>query len=763
MGITSTRVIAGRVIDPSGSAIPGARVALKPDNDSSRSTLTDSSGHFSFEIPDFEHAELMATQKGFAPATVSFNARDQTDRLEIELSLATLADAVVVTATRGRHSTSVAENAASVTVIEGGRLLSAAEGTVDEVLRARIPGFSLFRRTSSLTANPTSQGVSLRATGASGASRTAVMDDGVPAGDPFGGWIYWSRLPRARIGSIDVIRGSTSDEFGSSAIGGVIGIEPRIITPRTLIADFSAGALNSAGLSLFAAHSTADATQTVASWGGSIAVDSATSEGYILVAPAERGPVDEAAGGWHRTIEVTAEHRVSEGGFFGSGARLFLRGQIFGEHRQNGTPLQRNSTVSRLLVFGGESVDRFGDAWRLRIYGGNQGYDQSFSGINSSRARESLSRLQRVPARQKGASLVWSRALTDRLLAGAGVEARQVRGFSDEIIYDASGRPTTNTIAGGVQETLAGSGNLEVAVSKVLKVTASARLDGWRNRDGSTTSRPLPAGTVAKVINHPDKQETAFSPRLSAVFSPQDRLSFRASVGRSFRAPTLNELYRDFRVGNILTLSNPALAAERSATGEGGVLWISPNRHLAVRATAFITSIRDPVANVTLSETSALITRQRRNLGRTHSRGLETEAEYRLGDSWTLTASYLLADATVRQFPADPSLLGLRVPQIPRHSLTWEARYASPRFLNIGLAARYISDAFEDDRNLLRLGPYLVADLYVSRPLEHGLEAFIAAENLFDREYPTGRTPATTIGTPRLVRAGLKFRLPESQ
>ena len=62
----------------------------------------------------------------------------------------------------------------------------------------QVPGFSLFRRTTSRAANPTTQGVSLRGLGASGASRALVLSDGFPLNDPFGGWVYWDRAPAGK-------------------------------------------------------------------------------------------------------------------------------------------------------------------------------------------------------------------------------------------------------------------------------------------------------------------------------------------------------------------------------------------------------------------------------------------------------------------------------------------------------------------------------------------------------------------------------------
>ena len=93
----------------------------------------------------------------------------------------------------------------------------------DDVLR-QIPTFSLFRRTSSLAANPTAQGVSLRGIGPSGVSRTLVLLDDIPFNDPFGGWVYWTRVPMMNAERIEIIDGATSSLYGNYAMGGVINI-----------------------------------------------------------------------------------------------------------------------------------------------------------------------------------------------------------------------------------------------------------------------------------------------------------------------------------------------------------------------------------------------------------------------------------------------------------------------------------------------------------------------------------------------------------
>jgi outer membrane cobalamin receptor len=131
---------------------------------------------------------------------------------------------VVVSA--GRVEQALQDVPANVTVLNREDIERSAARTLDDLLR-QIPGFSLFRRSSSLVAHPTTQGVSLRGIGPSGVSRTLVLLDGVPLNDPFGGWVYWSKVPLESIEPLEVVRGGGSALYGNYALGGVINIVTR--------------------------------------------------------------------------------------------------------------------------------------------------------------------------------------------------------------------------------------------------------------------------------------------------------------------------------------------------------------------------------------------------------------------------------------------------------------------------------------------------------------------------------------------------------
>lgn len=647
-----------------------------------------------------------------------------------------------ITVTAERRPARVSDTVASVSVVSRDDLRAAATWTLDDALR-QIPGFSLFRRTGSRTANPTAQGVSLRGVGPSGASRAAVLSDGIPQNDPFGGWVYWGRTPRLSIDRIETVRGGASSLYGTDALGGVINLIPRESASNVLSADVSYGGQNSAGGSVFAGRRLGPVTAQVAA-------ELFHSDGHVIVDPSQRGSVDTKAGVTYKTLDLRlAEAARAE-------RRLFIRGSLFNESRENGTPLQTNDTSLRHLSAGAEfdvpGVGRFG----LRSYIGSQTYNQTFSAVAAGRNTESLTRRQVTPAQQFGASLQWSRPVGRRHNLVAGAELRGVSGHSDEVVVS-GGRDTTAITAGGRERTIAlFAQNTFIAGNRVI-LTLGARADRWRNLDGRSEATPL-ATNVTAVRVFEERAETAFSPRLGLLYRIDPRLTLTASAYQAFRAPTLNELYRSFRVGSVVTQANALLGAERLTGGEAGARVSAFKGRLLMSGSAFWSELDGPIANVTVQQTPDLVTRERLNLGRTRSRGLEVEGELRVASAISLNLGYLLVDSTVLDFSANRAIEGLRLPQVPRHQATFQTRYSKDA-TTVSMQGRVSGAQFDDDVNLLPLGGYVLLDLFASRRVTRSMEIFAAAENVFNRRYEVGRTGVTTIGAPRLVRAGLRFDL----
>jgi outer membrane receptor protein involved in Fe transport len=615
------------------------------------------------------------------------------------LLLAQTSQTITVTATR--TDTRVADTPASVVVLSRETLEATAAPTLDDALR-QVAGFTLFRRSGSRVANPTSQGVTLRGVGASGASRALVLDDGVPLNDPFGGWVYWGRVPRAALDRAEVLRGGASDLYGSSAMGGVIQFIRRKSSGLTV--DASAGDEETGAASLFAAG-------TRGAWSGNVAADLFSTAGYVLVRPEERGAVDTAADSRHLTLDAT----LRRGG-------AFLRASHYRESRHNGTPLQENDTTSRHLALGADAA-LAGGSLALRMYGSDQDYFQTFSAIDAGRNGERLTVEQRVPSRGAGGSAQYTRAFHERHALVLGTEMRYAQGVSEELRFTPNG--TFPAEAGGRQRSVAAYVEDLFAVTPALSITAGFRTDAWRSESAAARST-----------------ESQFNPRLAVLWRANDALSFSASAYTAFRAPTLNELYRGFRVGNVNTLPNAALKSEELTGFELGA------RARNTRLTLFLMSVYDTIANVTLFASPTLITRQRQNLGRTRSVGAELDSEWRLGPDVRLSASWLFVDATVRE----GDLQGRRVPQVPRHQATAQASWR-----RIGAQLRWSSSQFDDDRNELPLDGFFVADVFASHPLRRGVEATFAIENVTDAEVEASATPVVTLGQPRAWRIGIRY------
>ena len=732
----------GIIQDQTGAPIALAEVKLNSSSNVIAEATTNGDGRFSIDVITTPDAVLSVRAGGFA----LFESRLDTlqansPTLEIVLAPAPLSEQVTVTATR--TETRIGDTPASIVSLSSAELSTTAATTLDDALR-QVPGFSLFRRSGSRTANPTTQGVSLRGTGASGASRAIVLADGVPLNDPFGGWVYWSRVPRTSVNNIEVLRGSASHLYGSAALGGVVNIFTRETRAPVLLFETSYGNQQTANASLFAAA-------RKDGWSGSFSAETFHTDGYVIVDERERGSVDVPANSRNAVARLTIDRKLS------STANIFASASVFGEARSNGTPLQTNRTHIRQFVAGFNWQSPQAGAFIARAYGGTQVFDQNFSAVNSDRSVETLTRVQRVPAQSVGLSSQWSRAVLKRHTLIAGLEAREVRGASDELVF-VGGRPTSLVGAGGRERTIGFFFEDIVRLSPRLFLTMGARIDRWRNTDALSVTRPL-SNAPATVNAFPDRGETAFSPHLSLLYKPLDNLSLYASVSRAFRQPTLNELYRSFRVGDVLTLANENLRAERLTGGEAGASFSYLKQRLNVRAAFFWTEITRPVANVTLTVAPNLITRQRQNLGRTRSRGVEVEGEMRLTKRWTLSGGYLFADATVLSFPANTALEGLLIPQVARHQLTFQPRYVNPSIITVGFQGRATGAQFDDDQNRFRLERYFTLDAFASRRLTRQTEVFAAFENLFNQRYSVGLTPVRTIGSPLLMRVGFRLRL----
>ncbi len=633
--------------------------------------------------------------------------------------------ATVVSVTASRLPRRLHEVPASVTVLSRAEIERHPSLTTDALVRA-VPSVQTFRRSSSLAADPTAQGLNIRGLAPSGVSRALVLVDGVPANDPFGGSVYWRALPRLGLDRVEVVPGGGSALYGSAALGGVLELHSRPIERDGLEVDAWAGSQALVG---------GAARATVAGEVARIALESelVRMDGHAVVAEGQRGPIDREAASSHGVARARLE--LDPGG----DARLSAALAYF-DHAQNGGTRFTTAQVRQLRL---STQAELGERLALTLFAGWTTFDQTRARIAEGRVSEVLAAEQHVPSDDQGASVVYRAPELSALgvhRLSAGVDARRVAGESRERVGAATRR------SGGEQRFYGLFAEDAWTPHRAVEVSLALRGDAVEDRDGSSGGATFPTRTLLEP-----------SLRAGVRVELIEALALRASFHRSFRAPTLAELYRPFQVGTIRTAANPMLEPEVAWGGEAGVelrlgaLWL-------LRATGFWTALHRPIVNATLS--APLLDgaqRQRQNLGEARVRGVETALEGRPWRGWSVLLAYDLIDALVTQHP---TLVGKRLPQDPAHRATAAVAFRDPELLFATLELRVLGAQYEDDLNTLPLDPVALLSASLARPVTESLELYATVENVLDQTYVVGRAGVDTIGAPLAARVGLRYRTP---
>ena len=637
-------------------------------------------------------------------------------------------------------------------LIDRERLTGSASNRLEDILRD-VPGFQLFRRSDARSANPTSQGATLRALGGNASSRALLILDGVPQTDPFGGWVSWPAYDPRRLGAVRVTRGGGSGANGAGALAGTIELfsaSPSEL--RGLGGGFTYGSRDSLdaytglGVPLGSGFATASASY-------------ARGDGFVPLIQEQRGPVDRPSAYEQASVSLRAVAPVS------NMIELQANGLWFTDERERGTAFSDIRTqgfdASLRLVGSGAW------GWSALGYLQTRQFYNSFASVNA--ARTSVSRVSEqynVPSAGYGARAEVRPPLGDLELR-LGAEWRETTGETRERFNFVNNAGTRGREAGGRTRTLGGfaEGAWEAGA---LTVTAGARADRWRISGGFLDERVLATGAVLSDVNFAARSGWEPTARAGLAWRPSDAVTLRTAAYLGWRLPTLNELYRPFRVGADATAANPALDPERLRGIEAGAEY-RPLSNARIGVTLFTNRLTDAIANVSLGRGPGAFPgvgfvgaggeyRQRRNLDAIDSRGVEIDAALDLG-AWSLRGGYSFADAEVQASGPARALDHLRPAQTPKHSLSSTLSWLGSAGTRASLSVRYVSSQYEDDLNEQLLAGALTFDAAASLPLTRSLALEARAENITNTQVVAAISGAGLIerATPRTLWIGLRY------
>ncbi len=625
---------------------------------------------------------------------------------------------------------------------------------VDSML-SNVPGLSLFRRADSLSAHPTTQGLSMRGVGANGAGRVLVTVDGVPLNDPFGGWIYWSALNEQTISQINVMKGGTAGAFGPQALAGAVEISLKKPVKTGVRASASYGSFDTLDLS---------AGADLVGKRGYLSLSAGTfeSDGFYLLEESERGSVDVPAASEASLASLRGAYHL------GLDTSLYVVAHWFEEERVNGFSLALNETeaLDTSVRLKHEPAD--GANYELLAWYRTRDFANVFASARDERTTERAV-LDQFDVPGWGAGLL-ARVQYDAL--EVGVDTRRMSGETNERFRNLGAGFTRQRLAGGDQWTIGAYSEFEHEADWG-STSVTARLDHWRTYNGVRNEYNIENGFPgfaspdrADVID--DRDGLQFSGRLGGDYKVTDAIKLRGAAYKSWRLPTINEYYRPFRVVNDITEANSALVPEKLYGLEVGVDY-QPINTLKLSLTVYRNWLKDGVGNVTIGFGPGFfplggfvpaggVLRQRTNIDESITDGVELDAEANLSDGIYLFARYAYARARITEFSAQPDLIGNRPVQTPKHTGVAGFRYEGWDRLTAGAEVRFSSSQYDDDTNLRKLDSIVTVNASGAYKLTENISVMASVENLFDAKVISAVTAngRETLAKRRLARVGLK-------
>lgn len=609
---------------------------------------------------------------------------------------------------------------------------------LDEVL-ATSPSASLFRRSSSISANATIQGMSLRAIAPSGAGRALVTLEGAPLNDPFGGWVIWSGVPAETIERIDIVRGAGAGPYGAGALTGVIALNE---TP---------------------AHTSAGAT--VGELGYGRAALTLRGSGLFVAAAGERFdgaiPVNEGRGA--ADLEADFESIGASARWIGNvpGGEMSLRLGAYDEAR--GAGLLGADSRARGATLTATYMQTYAySTLRAQAWAALTDFANTSVAVAADRSSTTLANDQyETPALGLGGNIAY-RAQHDMWEWELGADARYSDGETREHFRNLGAGFTRGRVAGGASLVTGLYGELSHDSGYWL-FTGGLRVDRYAAFDGRREEYDLATNAPTLSEAPADAEEIVPSARFG-VRRHVHGVDLRAAAYTGFRPPTLNELHRPFRVGNDVTEANAALTPEQlygAEVGIDGEAW---------SVTVFYNRLDDAIGNVTLGVgpgtfpragflPAGSVFRQRANLGRIEAWGVEADADWIFTDRFEARLAAALTGAEIIDAPAAPQLVGLRPAQAPEATVVFGALWrVTPRFV-LRADARWESARWEDDLNTRRLSSALNVDARASWQIANRTYLELAVENLLDAEIETAEaaTGIESFAPPRIASIGLRF------
>ncbi len=233
------------------------------------------------------------------------------------------------------------------------------------------------------------------------------------------------------------------------------------------------------------------------------------------------------------------------------------------------------------------------------------------------------------------------------------------------------------------------------------------------------------------------------NPRVSAMLELTSSTRLRVSCGRSFKSPTIRQLYytEPFQHKDYYIVSNPNLKPEHGTGYSLGLEQIFGNV-AGFNISVFRNDLKDMVASYWTGDTiDGLPVKSYENVDKAYTQGIELMLKLQLLRGLMNSFSYRYLDARNKE-------TGKYLRRCPPHVATWKFRYHNKRYgFGINYGVKYVSSSYRDSENEKKIDSYWVAEANVSKKLTKYSGIQVSCDNIFETDYgePERNYPGRTV------------------
>jgi len=607
---------------------------------------------------------------------------------------------ISVTATKTERK--ISDVPASIEVITAEDIKKTPANTVVELLRY-TSGLDVGNGESIIT---NENRVKMRGFGGSSNGRVLVMVDGVALNDAMSQSVQWNKIAVEDIEKIEIVKGANSALYGSNAMGGVINIITKKPKEQKTDVSLTYGSMNTKIGSLAT-------TGKIDKLGYYLSAARTMSDGYVKELPVSIKSTTIKTGIKRDNLLAKITYDINDN------SDIYLNISKFDNQQTDekdipdydGYHQKETSIKSGYRTKLDNDVELFVNLYKVDE---DKSYDLASTTAVTSTTTTELKRF--------GGNIQVTIPFQDTHFITTGIEARY-----DEL-DNKSDYTTGKTIQNlGSQDYFALFLQDEIFFGEKAVINIGGRYDRFDNHHGSQYQSDRTPDTT----DYESKTFSAFSPKIGALYNISNNLSFRSSIGKAFRAPSLYELYSTLYASKIY-YSNPDLKPEKVLSYEAGFDYKFYNK-----AKWSVTAYKSDAEDFIYSTTRADGNKDKTNVGEVEIKGVETELFMPINDNLDFMANYTYNRSKIKKFAADNTLEGKYLTLVPKHKANVAITYANPNIVNITAGVRYVGDRYYDDANTESKAyqSYTLYDLKLSRKITDNSKLTLTIDDLFDNGY----------------------------